>query len=533
MDQDQQLIATKEENTKTAPSGSGTGSSVEDVSPPPPPVPALHTSPPQHPPAAFPHPVLPSAPTSLPGVRALGKVAEVVTGAGAGGVTGGAAETKRLKREVEELSLELEALEDKLMWESKELRQAAEALSKEKQRAAEREAVLHGELLQMQHLAKSEEARLLEANSVRDAALMEAERQRAAALEEGARAKQLFQELEALESTGTSSVAHMRKELAAAAEASEAMALEQDHQLRLSQERQAVLEAANADLGRNVADLQKKLEQARAQAAAVTQPEILSLRSQLDAAHAEAADADARLQHMRVELDAALKREAEADQARGRERVLEQELQAMQLKLRESEQQRAEAQAEARAARMTHTGSGSGASKAARTATPPPGASELQERLDRMTQRLLEKQKLLEQANCTAAALSARLQDVEQRARDAERDAGGFVSDLDMESGRIGVRRRPRQTKPVRLPPVLARREGLAHAVGSVDRWALLAGGYLRAEPLARVMAVLYLAVLHIWAFAVLAFHSQSLEELHPDTGGGPGVFPAAVGPNV
>ena len=69
------------------------------------------------------------------------------------------------------------------------------------------------------------------------------------------------------------------------------------------------------------------------------------------------------------------------------------------------------------------------------------------------------------------------------------------------------------------LEPI-ARHPPLAKAVDTLDRIAVTVGHYLRVYPLARLLFILYLLSLHLWAFFVLMFHSQRLEEIHSDTGG-------------
>jgi Golgin subfamily A member 5 len=61
----------------------------------------------------------------------------------------------------------------------------------------------------------------------------------------------------------------------------------------------------------------------------------------------------------------------------------------------------------------------------------------------------------------------------------------------------------------------------VARAVDSVDSCLQKGLQVLRSAPVARLLLLVYLALLHVWVCIVLAFHSQSIEELHADTGGG------------
>ena len=52
----------------------------------------------------------------------------------------------------------------------------------------------------------------------------------------------------------------------------------------------------------------------------------------------------------------------------------------------------------------------------------------------------------------------------------------------------------------------------VATAVNAIDSWTLVTGRYLRSSPLIRVAITVYLLVLHLWVFVVLAMHTPSLD---------------------
>ena len=59
----------------------------------------------------------------------------------------------------------------------------------------------------------------------------------------------------------------------------------------------------------------------------------------------------------------------------------------------------------------------------------------------------------------------------------------------------------------------------MRQAVDTLDTFALETGRFLRYNPMARLMFLLYLVLLHLWAGFILALHSHSIETMHADTG--------------
>lgn len=84
---------------------------------------------------------------------------------------------------------------------------------------------------------------------------------------------------------------------------------------------------------------------------------------------------------------------------------------------------------------------------------------------------------------------------------------------------RAGKRPPPVLRSISRLEPIAAN-PSLAKVVDSVDRFSVSVGHYLRAYPVARLCFIVYFVLLHLWAFCVLIFHTERLEEIHGDVGG-------------
>lgn len=93
-------------------------------------------------------------------------------------------------------------------------------------------------------------------------------------------------------------------------------------------------------------------------------------------------------------------------------------------------------------------------------------------------------------------------------------------------NGSLSSRNSSLLLRPLSRLPFCHARPGLAAAADGLDRLFASALHGLRAYPWVRLAFLGYLLVLHVWAFGLLAFHSQRLEEVHADVGGSdPGVL--------
>jgi hypothetical protein len=52
----------------------------------------------------------------------------------------------------------------------------------------------------------------------------------------------------------------------------------------------------------------------------------------------------------------------------------------------------------------------------------------------------------------------------------------------------------------------------VAKAVDTIDTWTLITGRHLKAYPLLRLTFVMYLLLIHLWAFCLLAYHAHTLD---------------------
>jgi hypothetical protein len=185
--------------------------------------------------------------------------------------------------------------------------------------------------------------------------------------------------------------------------------------------------------------------------------------------------------------------------------------------LAEAEQWRSEA---ARAARELEQ---------ARRAQNEQGVAALEQRLAVLTEHLVAKQRQADLLASEKGALRQRLQQAEAmlqaqqqhhheqqrliQQQQQHKDPGFVSSPVDVEAGGR-VRRRnhePLHRRIARLGP-LARNEAVARAFDHIDQAALAAGDLVMREPLARLLFVAYLSLLHLWLlYGVLVHRTNKL----------------------
>jgi len=159
----------------------------------------------------------------------------------------------------------------------------------------------------------------------------------------------------------------------------------------------------------------------------------------------------------------------------------------------------------------------------------------LQIRIDSLSEQVLRQQTKIESSSSETAALRQRLRVALNRADLAERTIAEMKSNSENEDGFVSIEDGYSSTKPtIRRRKVMgntitsaikintrgdARQEKIVKAIDTVDKLSLEAGVYMRYNPLARAIFILYLAMLHLWTFALLVFHVHS-EDVHGDFAG-------------
>lgn len=176
--------------------------------------------------------------------------------------------------------------------------------------------------------------------------------------------------------------------------------------------------------------------------------------------------------------------------------------------------------------------------------------AESEARIQRLTNRLIEKQESVDSLRSKVTALEVRLQDAQFRATSSEERLariernGGIDDDSNMGTpvgkrgggGGVGVGLRARTNRMAsmisRVAPVVERSRRVVSAVDVLDRWLLFLGRVFLQVPVARLAVLCYIALIHCWVFAILSFHTSHLsEEMQLAEGVAAGVGGAGVPP--
>ncbi|XP_077477768.1 golgin subfamily A member 5 [Stigmatopora argus] len=142
--------------------------------------------------------------------------------------------------------------------------------------------------------------------------------------------------------------------------------------------------------------------------------------------------------------------------------------------------------------------------------------SELENRLHQLTETLIQKQTTLEALGTEKTSLVFQLERLEQQLKSAQGgpSAGGPSINMSAVEG-PGARQRN--------IPVLFNHEDASgvygkvqKAAGTIDRFSIRLGIFLRRYPMARIFVILYMVVLHLWVMIVLLTYSPEMHEAHP-----------------
>ncbi|KAG7401868.1 hypothetical protein PHYBOEH_010331 [Phytophthora boehmeriae] len=146
--------------------------------------------------------------------------------------------------------------------------------------------------------------------------------------------------------------------------------------------------------------------------------------------------------------------------------------------------------------------------------------------IQRLTNRLIEKQETVDSLRNRVTTMDVRLQDSRLRVQRAEEklariEQNGGVDDMEMATpigkpGMMnGVRSRPNRMAHVisRVAPVVERSHRVLTALDVLDRWLLFLGRVFLQAPFARLGMLCYVMLIHFWVFMILSFHTSHLTE--------------------
>lgn len=444
-----------------------------------------------------------------------------------------------LRRETRELNAELEEIDSHMV-------RTQAAMDK----AAAREARLRQQLQAARDDAARErkDAELL-ARQLQESDVASAQAARDEAQEARRAAQRVEAELEAARAAHSLALGSLRRQLRTAETAVEDARAESAAALAAAQRREDELTTERSELTAALAQAQHALDE-RAMA--------------LEGASTDAGSAEEEA-HLRREAAAAA--EAAVLAERRHNTQLRREVKALAAQAAAAKADVAAAKreaAQANAAREREVAALRAELSAAKAAAGSERVAQLEARLHTLAESVVDKQGRLDQARSERAALAQQLERERQARVAAENEAAGvFGGDLEAggggggasggasdasgggiatgggtDGGSFEVRRRPsmhlrsqrggRSGSALaisRLRPI-ARHRQVAKAVDVVDRFTLQTGWQLSRNPMARLLFLCYLLLLHLWAFFILAFHTHSLDHAHPEEG----LFPAGPG---
>lgn len=479
-----------------------------------------------------------------------------------------------LEAEIERLNTECLELEDQVNSLKSEGQEAWASYQRAQEHAAVREGELQDEIKALnkacsqdkqQHLAQitklrgdcdSSIAKMREAVqekesvSVRMVALQAEEDKRGA--EWSAREQELLTELAVAKAGSASGAQGLRDDLKVAVEASERLRTEHSSFQRQAQTRQTQLETSAAELTRVVTMKERELQEMKSRQTAGGA-----------GASRDGGEGNQRADELLEQLQQAREGFAtEQDKARQLESRLVQVERDYHHATVGYEDERAQLKGELLAANRRVTSlvdqqsrqKEALAEEAARAAAPKAEESAATEQVQSLSKQLLRKQQMVLELQAERSALKSRLADMTAKAEHAERqllesgdgdyglvddydgtsvESGGYYRYKDSPQGSTGLVKRgsaredeggfPTRDGGGRAAAEMERYgvkapKPVATAVNAIDSWTLVTGRYLRTSPLIRVAITIYLLVLHVWVFVVLAMHTHSLDG--PGAGG-------------
>ncbi|OWA50978.1 Golgin subfamily A member 5 [Hypsibius exemplaris] len=143
-----------------------------------------------------------------------------------------------------------------------------------------------------------------------------------------------------------------------------------------------------------------------------------------------------------------------------------------------------------------------------------PSDVELESRMHVLTENLIQKQSTIETLNTEKHAMSVQIERLEKRLRDAPKAAYqesriAVTSDSSADSSAGGFGRTSSFLMENESDNKVARQ--LKKAYSTVDRFSFRLGIFLRRYPLARVMVIAYMLLLHFWVLVVLLTYTPEI----------------------
>ena len=329
----------------------------------------------------------------------------------------------------------------------------------------------------------------------------------------------------------------------------EADTLREEHatQTRQSQVRQTKLEESNAELLASLATKERELIAARQAVEDSGSVQSAAAKRELDGLRQRVAEEEAALQSERVKVE-----------------KLEHHVAKLETQAKVSAMTHQDERARAQEALSTVEGQLAAVSQRLSEMTPPSGGgaaaareggkgsstagvdkvAELEEHVKSLAAQLFKKQTSCQELVAERSGMKARLSALQERCTRAEQQLASLKDPedggaSDYYDGVSGTPSKDGQLKRRGLgggsgdtgtgSRMITEFEKLGvrsdasfgHAINGIDSWTLLSGRFLKAYPLLRLGFVFYLVMLHVWVFAVLAYHTATMEMEEGGLGGG------------
>ncbi|XP_052352171.1 golgin subfamily A member 5 [Oncorhynchus keta] len=146
---------------------------------------------------------------------------------------------------------------------------------------------------------------------------------------------------------------------------------------------------------------------------------------------------------------------------------------------------------------------------------------ELESRLHQLTETLIQKQTMLESLGTEKSSLVFQLERLETQLKSVQggggQTGGPAINMSSMESPGTRQRNAPVLFNDHDSPGVYGQ---VRKAASTIDRFSIRLGIFLRRFPMARVLVILYMALLHLWVMIVLLTYSPEMHEIHDHPAG-------------
>ncbi|XP_028396239.1 golgin subfamily A member 5-like [Dendronephthya gigantea] len=142
--------------------------------------------------------------------------------------------------------------------------------------------------------------------------------------------------------------------------------------------------------------------------------------------------------------------------------------------------------------------------------------AELEKRVRALTENLIQKQTVIEALSTEKSSLVLQLERLEMQYKDIQRSTSRVSVPTAFVENDEGGRVRPITSI---MPSQISESAKVNKAVNEIDKFSIRLGVFLRRYPIARLMLIVYMILLHLWVFIVLLTYQP---EVHSSSPAGP-----------